>query len=238
MSIRKVPFVFGEFYHIFSRGNSKQAIFLDDKDRERFTQLFYLCNSKKIVNYRENIVRANISAWDFDRGDTIVAIGAWVLMPNHFHIYITLNDLPKSDFGNNITEFMRKLLTSYSKYFNTKYRRTGGLFESKFKSVHIETDIQAKYIFSYIHLNPIKLIDKNWKEDGIKDFQKAKKFLESYKWSSYMDYKGVVREENKILNREKFPYYFKTIKDFDDEMIEWLSFNLPKSDFGKPPKQE
>ena len=91
MSIRKVPFVFGEFYHIFSRGNSKQAIFLDDKDRERFTQLFYLCNSKKIVNYRENIVRANISAWDFDRGDTIVAIGAWVLMPNHFHIYITLN---------------------------------------------------------------------------------------------------------------------------------------------------
>ena len=238
MTYRKEALVEGEYYHIYNRGNSKQNIFTDDLDRDRFTKLLYLCNSEKSINFRDDIVGKKIDAFDFNRGEELVSIGAWVLMPNHFHIYITLNDLPKSDFGNNITEFMRKLLTSYSKYFNTKYRRTGGLFESKFKSVHIETDIQAKYIFSYIHLNPIKLIDKNWKEDGIKDFQKAKKFLESYKWSSYMDYKGVVREENKILNREKFPYYFKTIKDFDDEMIEWLSFNLPKSDFGKPPKQE
>jgi len=225
MSYRKIPFVHGEYYHIFSRGNSKQKIFLDNKDRERFIQLLYLCNSKNNVNYRENIVRAGISAWDVDREETIVSIGAWVLMPNHFHLYITPNNLPKSDFGNGVTEFMRKLLTSYSKYFNTKYGRTGGLFESKFKSIHVTNDVQAKYLFSYIHLNPIKLIDSKWKENGIKDNKKTKIFLEKYLWSSYLDYKGIIRPQNKILNREAFPEYFQNIKDFNSEIEEWLTFS-------------
>ena len=224
MSTRKIPFVEGEYYHIYSRGNSKQKIFLDVQDYERFLKLLYLCNSENNIDFREDIVRKNINAWDFDRGKTIVSIGAWVLMPNHFHLYLTLNPR-KSDFRKNeVTEFMRKLLTSYSKYFNKKYKRTGGLFEGQFKAVYIENDNHAKYNFSYIHLNPIKLIDKNWKENGIKDLQKANMFLKSYKWSSYLDYKGVVRPENKILNIEKFPKYFKNIKDFDKEIIDWLQF--------------
>lgn len=224
MSTRKIPFVEGEYYHIYSRGNSKQKIFLDVQDYERFLKLLYLCNSENNIDFREDIVRKNINAWDFDRGKTIVSIGAWVLMPNHFHLYLTLNPR-KSDFRKNeVTEFMRKLLTSYSKYFNKKHKRTGGLFEGQFKAVHIENDNYAKYNFSYIHLNPIKLIDKDWKENGIKDLQKANTFLKSYKWSSYLDYKGIVRPENKILNMEKFPKYFKNIKDFDKEIIDWLRF--------------
>ncbi len=92
---------------------------------------------------------------------------------------------------NEITEFIHKVLTSYSKYINTKYKRTGTLFEGRFKDTHIEEDPQAKYIFSYTHLNPVKLIDKDWKEDGIKDWKKAKEFLKNYKWSSYLDHKGL-----------------------------------------------
>src|SRR3989344_1598750 len=104
-------------------------------------------------------------------------------MPNHFHIYLTINNLPKSDFGKNknqITEFMRKLLTSYSKYINAKYQRTGGLFEGKFKATHIKTDPQAKYNFSYIHLNLIKLIDSKWLENGIKNFTPSFIFFISF----------------------------------------------------------
>lgn len=233
MAIRKVSFVDGEYYHIYSRGNTKQEIFLDDYDRDRFVKLLYLCNSKISIDFRENIVRKNIDAWDVDCGEKIVSICAWVLMPNHFHLYITINTLRKSDFRKNeITEFMRKLLTSYSKYFNKKYKRTGCLFETNFKSVHIETDPQAKYLFSYIHLNPVKLIDKGWKENGLKDLIKTRNFLEKYNWSSYVDFKGIVRSENKILNIEMFPDYFKNIKDFDNEIVEWLKFaevQLPQS---------
>jgi len=226
MSYRKTPFAQEEFYHIYSRGNSKQKIFLDDQDRDRFLKLLYLCNSEKSIDFREDIVRKEIDAWDFDRGELIVSIGAWVLMSNHFHLYITINSLRKPCFRkglkNAITEFMHKLLTSYSKYFNKKYKRTGGLFEGKFRSVHIENDNQAKYLFSYIHLNPIKLIDSKWKENGVKNTKKAKSFLEKYFWSSYLDYRGVVRSQNKILNVKVFPEYFKNINDFDFEINDWL----------------
>jgi len=225
MSYRKVPFVKGEFYHIYSRGNSKQKIFLDDYDRARFTHLLYLCNSISSINYRDDVVRAGINPFDYKRDSVLVSMGAWVLMDNHFHLYLAIT--PRSDLGeekNAITEFIRKLLTSYAQYFNTKYKRTGGLFEGKFKATHINNDPQAKYNFSYIHLNPIKLIDSKWRANGIKDLKKAIKFLENYKWSSYLDYKGVIRPENKILDRENFLDYFQNIKDFDSEIMEWLKF--------------
>lgn len=228
MGYRKIDFVEGEFYHIYSRGNSKQKIFLDDHDRERFVKLLYLCNSKNPIDFREDIIRKGIDAWEFNRQEEIVDIGAWVLMPNHFHLYLTPKNMRKSDFRKNqITEFMRKILTSYSKYFNQKYSRTGGLFEGKFKSVHIENDPQAKYNFSYIHLNPVKLFDSKWREFGIKDWKKAKKFLDSYRWSSYLDYAGKRRTENKIINRQAFPDYFNNIKDFREEITEWLGFTDP-----------
>lgn len=226
MTKRKVPLVPGEYFHIYNRGNNKQAIFLDDEDRERFIKLLYLSNSKKNINFRNDIVDVKIDAWDFEKGTPIISIGAWVLMPNHFHIYIIS---PRPGLGeiedNNISKFILKVCTSYSMYFNKKYNRTGALFEGRFKAVHVEDDVQAKYLFSYIHLNPLKLIDKLWKENGIKDKNSAVKFLSEYKWGSYLDYKGVERKENKILNREDFPNYFKNISDFDKEILEWINQN-------------
>ena len=222
MSIRKVSLVDGEYYHIFNRGNSKQKIFLDDKDRDRFLKLLYLCNSKIGIDFREQIVRTKINAWEFEKGDPVVFIGAWVLMPNHFHLYLTSNveaRLPRNDA---IAVFMQKVLTAYSKYFNAKYNRTGSLFEGKFKSVYIEDEVQAKYLFSYIHLNPLKLIDSKWKERGIKNKKKALAFLNSYKWSSYLDYFGVSRSENKIINEANFLDYFGIKKDFKNEIFDWV----------------
>lgn len=120
---------------------------------------------------------------------------------------------------------MLKLCTSYSKYFNKKYNRTGKLFENKFKSVHINNEVQAKYLFSYIHLNPVKLIQKDWIEIGIKDKNKTISFLDYYKWSSYLDYAGESRKENKILNRENFLDYFSNSKLFKKEIFDWLTQN-------------
>ena len=229
MAIRKTPLVDGEYYHLYNRGNSKQKIFLDKEDHLHFIKLLYLCNSISRFKFRDNIVDPKIDAFDFNRKETLVSIGAWVLMPNHFHIYITASH--QSDWWeslkldkNRISEFMRKLLTAYTLYFNSKYKRTGSLFEGKFKSVHIKNDNQAKYLFSYIHLNAIKLIQKDWKEKGINDIQKSLKFLNNYKWSSYFDYRDVNRKENKILNLKDFPKYFSKIKDFDEEILGWLQY--------------
>ncbi|HEY4508839.1 MAG TPA: hypothetical protein VJC13_00980 [Candidatus Paceibacterota bacterium] len=232
MAIRKTTFATEEFYHIYNRGNSKQEIFLDDLDKDRFVKLLYLCNSTKSINFREEIVEKNIDAWDFDRGEPIVSIGAWVLLSNHFHLYLTISQ--RSLLGDEaISFFMRKLCTAYSMYFNKKYERTGKLFEGVFKSKHIENDEQAKYNFSYLHLNPVKLIDSLWREKGIKDFKGTLDFLRSYKWSSYLDFNGVIRPENRIISRDDFPNYFSNPKIFEEEIFDWLTFEPKGDSFGK-----
>ncbi len=226
MSFRKTEFVEGEYYHIYNRGNSKQKIFLDDKDRERFLKLLYLYNSEKRIDFYNDITKRKINAWDFEKGESIINIGAWVLIPNHFHLYVTPKTKKEKEARlpskNAITDFMHRVLTSYAKYFNAKYNRTGSLFEGKFKSVHMIKDNQARYLFSYIHLNPLKLIDSKWKEHGIKNVKKAINFLDSYKWSSYADYLEVIRPENKIINRIDFLNYFETKRDFQKEIFEWI----------------
>ncbi|PIT88996.1 MAG: hypothetical protein COU27_02690 [Candidatus Levybacteria bacterium CG10_big_fil_rev_8_21_14_0_10_36_7] len=126
---------------------------------------------------------------------------------------------------------MRKMSTSYVKYFNKKHEHTGGLFESNFKSNLVGTDEYAKYLFSYIHLNPVKVIDPEWKEKGIKNVQKAKDFLKNYRWSSYQDYIGINREQRKILTTKDFPEYFTDVKVFKKEIFEWLLFT-PMSSVG------
>ena len=92
MSLRKVPFLEGEYYHIYNRGNSRKKIFLDDKDYSHFVKLLYLCNSVQGVNFRDRVIEKKIDAWSFKKGDPIVSIGAWVLMPNHFHLLVKVKE--------------------------------------------------------------------------------------------------------------------------------------------------
>ncbi len=216
MSLRKVNFVKGEYYHIYNRGNSKQKIFHDKYDYFHFVKLMFICNN--IDNVRIfNDDRYGINVFDREV-ENIVSIGAYCLMPNHFHILIT----EKMESG--ISKFMQKLSTAYSMYYNKKHNHTGGLFEGKFKSVHIDGDIQMKYLFSYIHLNPIKLIYKDWKEFGIKDKKQALDYLGEYDYSSYKDFILNERIQSKILNIKDFPNYFHIKEKFQKEIIEWLSF--------------
>lgn len=225
-------FAEGEFYHIYNRGNNKQDIFFSEDDYDRFAKLLYLCNTSKNIKFREDIVEKDIDAYDFERGEPLVSIGAWALMPNHFHLYLTS---PRSDLGEGevgsgqislISTFAKKLCVAYSMYVNKKYSRTGSLFGSRFKSIRISDENHAKYLFSYIHLNPVKIIDPMWKTRGISDKDKTIEFLNKYKWSSYGEYKGINRKESVIIDPEKFPDYFRDKKVFECEIFEWL--NYPK----------
>lgn len=228
MASRNTPFVPGEYYHIFNRGNSKQAIFLGDDDYKHFIKCLFLCNSLQSLNFRDNIVAKNIDAFEVERGEPLVSIGAWVLIPNHFHLYLTFSQKPgfeeNEESENNISRFMQKLMTAYTKYFNAKHNRTGTLYEGKFKSTHAANNNHAKYLFSYIHLNPMKVILPQWGEEGKKDTKLALECLSSYKWSSYNDHRGIKRPENKILHLKDFPEYFSSLQNFDSEIVSWLEY--------------
>jgi len=227
---RKFQFVPGEFYHIYNRGNNKMPIFLKDKDHERLIKLLFLCNSLKPVVIKD--LPQGRALGKIDRGKTIVDIGAYCLMPNHFHLLI------HECMEGGISKFMLKLATAYSMYFNMKHKRTGTLFEGRFKARHANDDRYLKYLFAYIHLNPVKLIDSQWKENGIIDRAKAQRYLKTYRFSSYLDYLGKKRPENMILNKDVFPEYFENFSEFKDFIDEWLTapaeYQSLRAGLGKP----
>ena len=222
--LRKCEFSIEEFYHIYNRGNGKNNIFLNKNDYIRFMFLLFVANGEEPVRVDNWVVRhcheqgrslLNIME-EINKGETLVEIGAYCLMPNHFHLLLG----EKTEGG--ITKFMKKLLTVYSMYFNKKNERTGSLFEGRFKAEYVDNDNYLKYLFSYIHLNPIKLIKSNWKEVGIKNVKRTKRYLKEYKYSSYVDYLGEDRKEKLILNKEAFPEYFEEFKDFEMFIDEWI----------------
>lgn len=216
---RKIKFSEGEYYHIYNRGVEKRNIFLDDYDYNRFVFLLFCSNDIKPFSYRD---LKELKPRGLPSGkikNNLVNIGAFCLMPNHFHLLI------KETVEGGISKFMLKLSTAYTMYFNKKYERSGALFQGTFKAEHVDFDEYLKYLFSYIHLNPIKLIQSDWKDRGIEDIIKAKKYLNDYKYSSFIDYIGVKREENNILNKEAFPEYFESREDFENNIFDWLDYN-------------
>ena len=209
-------FAYGEFYHAYNRGTDKRVIFQDTADYRRFVELLFLSNSVFAVDIRY-VRKFNDSIYDFDRGDPLVYIGAYCLMPNHFHILLT----PVVEGGVQI--FMQKLSTGYSMYFNKRYERKGALFESRFKARHANSDEYLKYLFSYIHLNPVKLIQPDWKESGIRDIERVKQYLDTYEFSSLKDYFGH-RIQSDIIESTKFPEYFSSKQQVDAELLNWLAY--------------
>jgi len=219
MSYRATPFVSNEYYHIYNRGVNKMEIFSNEYDYNRFLKLLYSINSKTLKKFSDIETRPG-KAWEYERGETLVDIGSFCLMPNHFHLIV------KEKIEGGITIFVHRLLTSYSTYFNIKYKHSGAVFQGKFKAEHISNDRYFKYLFSYVHLNPVKLVQSDWKESGIKNINNVLEYLLKYRYSSYLDFLGENRDESKILERSAFPEYFSNSESFNKEILEWLSYNI------------
>lgn len=220
---RKTEFASGNYFHIYNRGIEKRKIFLEYNDYQRFLILLYLCNNIDPVDIRDLFNKGLTfgEIFSIERKNILVDIGAYCLMPNHIHLLL------KAKNENGIPLFMQKLFTGYTMYFNKKNKRTGRLFESTFKSNLIDTDEYLKYLFAYIHLNPIKLIEPEWKEAGIKNFNKSKDFLNDYLWSSFSQYTNLVKDKS-ILNKQEFPEYFEDYKEFNDFIEDWLKYQPTK----------
>ena len=219
MSARKVVFEVGEFYHLYNRGNDKRKIFLTNNDYQRFICSLYAANSSSPIHLSD-LRQWSKQVWKQERKKVLVNIGAYCLMPNHFHLLI------KERGAGGITAFMQKLLTSYSSYFNLKHGRTGKLFEGYFKATHVDNDAYLKYLYSYIHLNPVKISNPNgWPTKIIQNIGVAESFLNDYPYSSYQDYLGHQRQEKVILNPKAFPDYFDNKIDFKSFIEDWMKYH-------------
>jgi putative transposase len=114
-------------HHVIQRGNNRQPIFLEDADRQRMLDL-----------------------WLEQAGKNQVAIHAYVLMDNHFHLLVT----PETEEG--LPAMMQAVGRSYVRYFNDRAGRTGTLWEGRYRSTLIETERYLLACMAYIDLNPVR----------------------------------------------------------------------------------
>lgn len=139
----------GLLHHVIARGIEKRLIFLDDQDRDSF--VLRLGNELK---------------------GTDTDCFAWVLMDTHFHLLLRPRRLRLAD-------FMRRLLTGHAVVFNLRHKRSGHLFQNRYKSIVCDKDSYLLELVRYIHLNPIR--------GGVLPGLEA---LDAYRWSGHAELLG------------------------------------------------
>lgn len=209
------PLVVGETYHVYNRGAHKQPVFLHDVDYKRFQLLLYLANGTRPIQFSNLLQKyggsTSIKIYEEVReGEGLVDILAYSLLPNHFHLVLR----QRVDQG--ISNFMRRLITSYTMYFNAKYDHSGVLFQGRYRSRHVNDEAYFRWIFSYVHLNAVELISPDWENIGILDSEKVRDFMREYRYSSYIDYMGDSRSEGVILTATDIPDFLKSQNDLED----------------------
>jgi REP element-mobilizing transposase RayT len=136
----------GAFYHVTSRGNEQKDVFKSQKDREKYLE--YLESATERYG---------------------AMIHAYCLMSNHYHLLL---ETP----GGNLAQIMRHINGAYTNYFNAKRKRSGHLFQGRYKAILVEADDYATELSRYIHLNPVRVGMVSTPEE--------------YRWSSFRSYIG------------------------------------------------
>lgn len=162
----------GATYHVMARGNERRAVFRDDDDRRRFLETL-----------AEMVERFG------------VRLHAYCLMPNHYHLLV---ETPRA----NLSQAIGWLQVTYTVRFNRRHRRSGHLFQGRFKAQLIEADEYAQSLVEYVHLNPVRPRQKNQRLARERATE-----LDQYPWSSHRVYAGLTRRRPEWLCQDWLRYW-------------------------------
>lgn len=193
MSVR-TPIAVGEWYHCYTRGIDKRKTFLNAADYTRFLETLYLSNNEASLRRSDSIFARPGDVFKVRREKPLVSVAAYCLMPNHFHLLL------QETVEGGLARYMQKVGTAYAMYFNTKYERVGSLFVNPYRSKHIHDDEYLRHVAQYIHLNPAELYDQNWKLGRCVNVPSIVKKLQSYQYSSLLEYLGNIRPESRVVD--------------------------------------
>jgi len=165
----------GLLNHVMARGIERRDIFKDDKDRKAFLE--------RLATVLEETQETQTQCY------------AWALIPNHFHLLLrtSLPASPESASDGQwragagpLSKVMRRLMTGYAVTFNKRHKRSGHLFQNRYKSVVCEEDPYLLELIRYIHLNPLRA-------GLVKDLRE----LDRYPWSGHSAILG--RRKNQLI---------------------------------------
>ena len=147
MGARKEAFVNEEFFHVCNRGVDKRIVFMDEYDIRRFFQSMVEFNTIDPIGslYENSFLQLGGSTAKLKK--ELVNIIAYCLNPNHFHLIL------EQLVDGGISEFMRRLSGGYTWYFNNKHKRSGSLFQGRFKAVHVDSNEYLLHVSAYVNLN-------------------------------------------------------------------------------------
>ncbi len=181
----------GECYHVFNRGADKRIVFLDEEDFWKFFNCLRDLNNETYYEERLGVLRISknsmrpLKSSDFkelgnfiQRQEKLVEIISYSFGPNHFHLIL------KQLKDKGISIFMQRVGTSYTNYFNKKYKRSGVLFQGAFKKIHIDNEKYLLWLLGYVNGNI-----------EIHGLSKAS----DYPWSSYQ---AIRKEFHSFLRKE------------------------------------
>ena len=182
----------GAVYHITSRGNEKKAVFRDDPDRETFLAVL------QRVNARYHWI-----------------CHAYCLMNNHYHLLIETPD-------GNLSIGMRQLNGVYTQRFNKRHRRTGHLFQGRFKAILIQKDSHLLEVCRYVVLNPVRA--------------RSLERPETWRWSSYQATAGQAKSHPSLTTEWILSRFSGTKRKAEKEYRRFVRWGIGKESIWKDVK--
>lgn len=193
---KSITYYYGhmELWHALNHGIEGRDLFLDSQDYARFVHDLYEFNDSAPAGnaYRlfdTSDVMDIVNPSFRKMREMLVNIHGWTLMKDHYHLLLS------ECVENGISLFLRKLNVGYANYVNQRYGRKGTLYRGRTKKVHIEREAHFLYILHYLHLNPLDYLSgaEMWRlrsKKGIRSLEESLNYLDTYRWSSYLDYSG------------------------------------------------
>ncbi len=215
--MRKTVFANGEYYHIYNRGVDKREVFLNENDYLRFLRSMKEFNREDTIGslyekyLREKKVNESsgsstpIMGVELPLSEIVpglVEIVCYCLNQNHYHFIL------KQLQDKGIEKFMQKLDTGYTNYFNKKYKRSGALFQGKYKSIHVDSNEYLLYLSAYVNKNNFIYGYLERKSDS----HSGSRTSTNWSYSSYLDYIG--KRNGKLCNQVSILSQFRNREDY------------------------
>lgn len=139
--------------HVFNKSISGYQIFKAPTNCQRFYNTLFYYNNKYVSVSFSNFLKKNVNftvhSLYHETQSTLVRFISYCIMPDHYHLLL------KADKEFNLSKYIGNVENSYTRYFNSRYKRIGPLWQTAYKYVNIKTNEQLLHVSRYIHLNPV-----------------------------------------------------------------------------------
>ncbi|MDP3093692.1 MAG: transposase [bacterium] len=219
----------GSFVHVYNRGNRKQEIVRDNKDKWHFLEILYYLNDEFVAANPFYKIQTSLTTvvnkpfiWpgNWPERKPLVKIISFSLLENHYHLFL------KEIRENGISFFMKRFGTSMAKYFNTRHQENGRLFQGPYRSKIIDEEIYFKYLSVYIQVKNVFEMYPGGYKKAVNEFEKAYDWAIKYPYCSLADYAG--KRDSPIIDKDILGELFlgpEQYKEFAKQCLEQVNLD-------------